>query len=152
MTLPYRAAVAQAPRAACRLTGRADNDDMTVTPSRDGYAQTSRRLLEAIQKRGLRVFARIDHAGAARDAGLELPEEEVFVFGSAKAGTPLMRDDPRIGIELPLRMLIWREGSATMLGYNDPRELLDRYSVAEHARTLDDMRALLTALASEAAG
>src|SRR5918996_4391058 len=123
--------------------------NMTVTQSRDGYAETSRRLLEAIQSRGLRVFARIDHAGAAHEAGLALPEEEVVVFGSPKAGTPLMQDDPRIGIELPLRMLIWREGSSTMLGYNDPRELVDRYSVAEHARTLDEMSSLLGALASE---
>jgi uncharacterized protein (DUF302 family) len=125
---------------------------MTVTRSRDGYAETSARLLDAIQARGLRVFARIDHAAAAREAGLALSEEEVVVFGSPKAGTPLMQDDPRIGIELPLRMLIWREGSSTMLGYNDPRELVDRYSVAEHARTLDEMSSLLAALASEAAG
>ena len=129
-----------------------DNDSMIVTQSRDGYPETSGRLLEAIQRRGLRVFARIDHAGAAREAGLALPEEEVFVFGSPKAGTPLMQDDPRIGIELPLRMLLWREGNSTMLAHNDPRELADGYSVAEHAETLDQMSTLLRALASEAAG
>jgi uncharacterized protein (DUF302 family) len=125
---------------------------MIVTRSRDGYAETSRRLREVIEGRGLRVFARIDHAGAAREAGLALPEEEVIVFGNPKAGTLLMQDDPRIGIELPLRMLIWQEGSSTMLAFNDPRDLVDRYSVAEHADTLDQMSTLLTALASEAAG
>ena len=125
---------------------------MIVTRSRDGYAETSRRLQEVIQRRGLRVFARIDHAGAAREAGLALPEEEVIVFGNPKAGTPLMQDDPRIGIDLPLRMLIWQEGSSTMLAFNDPRDLVERYSVAEHADTLDQMSTLLRALASEAAG
>ena len=98
------------------------------------------------------MFARIDHAEAAREAGLALPEEEVFVFGNPKTGTPLMQDDPRIGIELPMRMLIWREGSATMIGYDDPRHLADRYTVAEHAEILDQMSTVLATLASEAAG
>ena len=125
---------------------------MTVTRSRYGYAETSGRLKEAIERRGLRVFARIDHAGAAREAGLTLSDEEVVIFGSPKAGTPLMQDDPRIGIELPLRMLIWTDGDSAMIGYNDPRDLANRYSVAEHAESLEQMNDLLAALASEAAG
>ena len=124
---------------------------MNVTRSRYGYAETSGRLKEAIEKRGLRVFARIDHAGAAREAGLTLSDEEVVVFGT-KAGTLLIQDDPRIGIELPLRMLIWSDGDSAMIGYNDPRDLADRYSVAEHAESLEQMNELLAALASEAAG
>ena len=125
---------------------------MTVERSRDGYGETLGRLLDAIDKRGLRLFARIDHAGAARDAGLELADEEVIVFGNPKAGTALMQDDPRIGIELPLRMLIWRDGEATLVGYDDPRRLTDRYSVGAHAETLQQMHALLAALAAEATG
>ena len=109
---------------------------MNATRSRDGFTETSRRLREAIERRGLRVFARIDHAGAAREAGLTLSDEEVVIFGSPKAGTPLMQEDPRIGIELPLRMLIWSDGDSAMIGYNDPRDLAHRYSVAGHAEHL----------------
>ena len=69
-----------------------------------------RRLITAITSRGLTVFARVDHAAAAREAGMELAAEELVVFGNPRAGTPLMQSDPRIGIELPLRMLVWEDG------------------------------------------
>jgi uncharacterized protein (DUF302 family) len=99
----------------------------------------------------LTLFARIDHAAAARDAGMDLADEEVVVFGSPQAGTPLMRSDPRIGIELPLRIVVWRQGDDVLLGYNDPRQLVASYEVAEHGPALERMAALLEQLAAEAA-
>jgi uncharacterized protein (DUF302 family) len=109
-----------------------------------------RRLIDAVQRRGLTVFARIDHAAAAREVGLELADEQVLVFGSPQAGTALMQDDPRIGIELPLRMLVWAGENGVNVGYDDPRMLADRYAVIAHAQTLDAMAQLLTALAAAA--
>jgi uncharacterized protein (DUF302 family) len=114
------------------------------------YSDTTRALLAAIERRGLTVFARIDHAAAAREAGLELAEEEVVLFGSPRAGTPLMASDRRVGIELPLRILIWRDGADVLLAYSDPRDLSDEYDVAEHRSTLEQMAKLLEDLASEA--
>jgi uncharacterized protein (DUF302 family) len=125
---------------------------MVVTPSPHSYAETVPRLVAAIEGRAMAVFARIDHAGAARAAGLELPDEEVVIFGSPRAGTPLMQSDPRVGIELPLRVLIWVDAEGTKLGFQDPTELADEYSVAEHRETLQRMRELLGALVAEAAG
>jgi uncharacterized protein (DUF302 family) len=124
---------------------------MVLTPSKHTYDQTHRRLMEAIERRSLTVFARIDHAAAARDAGLELADEEVVVFGSPRAGTPLMKSDPRVGIELPLKVLIWSDADGTKLGFNDPRELAGRYGVVEHRETLDKMADLLAAVVAEAA-
>ena len=63
-----------------------------------------------------------------------------------------MQDDRRIGIELPLKMLLWREGEDILLGYNDPRELTTTYQVTGHQATLEQMASLLEALANEAAG
>jgi uncharacterized protein (DUF302 family) len=63
-----------------------------------------------------------------------------------------MQSDPRIGIELPLRVLIWEDGVGVVLGYNDPLELAARYEVEPHHATLETMSALLAALATEAAG
>jgi uncharacterized protein (DUF302 family) len=55
------------------------------------------------------VFARVDHAAGAKEAGLELRPTEVLIFGSAKAGTPLMQADQTIGIDLPLKVLVWQD-------------------------------------------
>ncbi len=125
---------------------------MIVTRSASGYDETTRSLVEAIERRGLTVFARIDHAAGAREVGMELADEQVVLFGSPRSGTPLMQDDPRIGIELPLRMLVWREGEDVLLGHSDPRELGGLYEVSGHQQTLEQMAVLLDALAAEAAG
>jgi uncharacterized protein (DUF302 family) len=123
-----------------------------VTRSAPGYRDTVDRLTEAIERRGLTVFARIDHAAAAREVGLELADEEVVVFGNPRAGTPLMRTDPRIGIELPLRILVWADEDGVLLGYRDPHELAAAYDTAQHEPVLDQMATLLADLAAEAAG
>jgi uncharacterized protein (DUF302 family) len=126
---------------------------MVVKRSASGYDETVRRLMGAIESRGLTVFARIDHAGAAREAGLELADEQVVVFGNPRAGTPLMQSDPRIGVELPLRILVWADTDGAMLGYRDPRELGGAYDVAaEQQPILEQMAGLLGELADEAAG
>ncbi len=125
---------------------------MILTRSALGYAETTSLLTAAIARRGLAVFARIDHAAGAREVGLELADEEVVLFGSPRSGTPLMQEDPRIGIELPLRMLVWREGEQVLLAHHDPRELGGSYEVSGHEQTLEQMAALLGALAAEAAG
>ena len=124
---------------------------MIVTPSASGYAGTTSSLVTAIERRGLTVFARIDHAAGARGVGLELEDEEVVLFGSPRSGTPLMQSDRQIGIELPLRMLVWRDGEHVQLGYRDPRELTSTYGVAQHESTLEQMATLLDQLATEAA-
>lgn len=125
---------------------------MIVTPSLHTYGQTRRRLLDAIEQRSLTVFALINHAAAARDVDLELADEEVVVFGNPRAGTPLMQSDPRVGIELPLRILIWADADGAKLGFNDPRELASHYNVAEHGERLSAIADLLATVVGEAAG
>ena len=126
---------------------------MVIKRSASGYGETVVRLTRAIESRGLTVFARIDHAVAAREAGLDLADEQVVLFGNPRAGTPLMQSDPRIGIELPLRMLVWADADGVLLGYRDPRELDSSYSIAaEHHQILEQMATLLGELADEAAG
>jgi uncharacterized protein (DUF302 family) len=123
---------------------------VNVSESELGFAEVMRRLLEAIERRKLTVFARIDHAGAARQAGLELADEELVIFGNPRAGTPLMQGDPRSGIDLPLRILVWRAGTGAQIGYLDPRELARRYDVDQHQATLEAMAKLLGDIVAEA--
>ena len=123
---------------------------MIVKHSASGYPETALALADAIDRRGLTLFARIDHAGAARAVGMELADEEVFVFGSPRGGTPLMQADPRVGIELPLRMLLWQDGDTTAVGYRDPRELAGGFRLDGLDEPLAQMAALLEGLSDEA--
>jgi uncharacterized protein (DUF302 family) len=95
---------------------------VVVIPSSLSYEAAVVRLIAAIEERGLAVLARVDHAAGARAAGLELASEEVVFFGNPTAGTPLMQSDPRVGIELPLRMLVWQDQDGTRFAYRDPRK------------------------------
>jgi len=126
--------------------------DLIVVPSSLDYADAVERLIGAVRERGLAVLARVDHAAGARAAGLELADEEVVWFGNPAAGTPLMQSDPRVGIELPLHVLIWEDADGTRLAYRDPRELLHAYDLAEREGTLTKMNELLAELAAVAAG
>src|SRR5947207_9555517 len=124
---------------------------MVTRSSRSGFSATVTSLIAAVERRGLTVFAQVDHAAGAAEAGLELEDEVVVLFGSPRAGTPLMQADRRVGIELPLRLLVWLEGATVHVGYDDPRELAGRYDVEANRPTLVKMAALLEALAAAAA-
>ena len=125
---------------------------MIVRTSSRSYPETRNALVQAIEGHSLTMFARIDHAAGAREVGMELADEEVLLFGSPRGGTPLMQSDSKIGIELPLRILLWREGERVMLGYKDPRELGAIYEVKEHVAVLEQLAGLLEQLVGEAAG
>jgi uncharacterized protein (DUF302 family) len=120
----------------------------TVSPH--SVEETVERLRGSLERRSITVFATIDHAAGAREVGLELPDETVVVFGDPRAGTPLMQKDPTVGIDLPLRVLVWDERGTTKVGYEDPTELADRYRLDETQERLERMRALLADLAAEA--
>ena len=90
------------------------------------------RLAEAVTARGMSVMARIDHAGAAARVGLELRPTEVLIFGNPRAGTPLMQSAQTLGIDLPLRALVWQdEQGKVFLGYYDPQWLAARHGLAD---------------------
>ena len=97
------------------------------------------------------LFAWIDHAEGAQAAGLELGPEGGCHLRQCPKRYALDADDPQIGIELPLRILVWQQGEQVLLGYHDPRELGSAYDVQAHDSTLEAMSALLEQLTDEAA-
>jgi uncharacterized protein (DUF302 family) len=125
---------------------------LIAIPSSLSQADAIERLIAAIQESGSAVLGRVDHAAGARSVGLELADEEVVLFGNPAGGTPLMQSDPRVGIELPLRMLVWQGPDGTQLGYRDPRELAEAYDLAGHGDTLERMNGQLAHVAAAAAG
>jgi len=122
--------------------------------SRFDAAETMRRLEAAVTKRGMSILARIDHAAAASEAGMELRPTAVLIFGNPRAGTPLMQAVQTLGIDLPLRALVWQDdGGTTWLAYNEPRWLAARHGIpAGEGGVLAAMTGALTAVAREATG
>ena len=125
---------------------------MVELPATGDAEHVEARLREALDAHGLQLFARIDHAAGARKADVELGPDVLLIFGNVHVGTPLMQADPRVGIELPLRMLIWQDPDGTHVGYLDPHELADRYALDGQQQTLERQAAVLTGLAAAAAG
>jgi uncharacterized protein (DUF302 family) len=110
------------------------------------------RLTAAVTARGMPVLARIDHARAAAEVGLELRPTEVVLFGNPKAGTPLMQAVQTMGIDLPLKALVWQdEEGQTWLSYNEPIWLAVRHdAVTGKQATIGAMATALAAVANEA--
>jgi uncharacterized protein (DUF302 family) len=117
-----------------------------------GAKETADRLATALEAKGMTIFARIDHAAGARQAGLDLEPTELLIFGSAKAGTPLMQANQVVGIDLPLKALIWCDRSGTVwLTYNDPHWITRRHGLGAAANAqADAMAAALAAFAKHA--
>src|SRR5258705_1699994 len=127
-------------------------DGLTISASNIGPKETMDRLAAAVTDQGMTVLARIDHAAAAAKAGMELRPTEVLIFGNPKAGTPLMQAAQTIGIDLPLKALVWQDGKGkTWLAYNDPKWLANRYGADAGAdQILGAMTAALAAVVEKA--
>ncbi len=127
-------------------------DGLTTIRSSHGPKDTMERLEAEVKARGLTVFARIDHTAGAAAAGLSLPPTEVLIFGNAKGGTPLMQTVQTIGIDLPLKALVWQDASGvTLLSYNDPAWLAKRHGVSGAAEAaVGNLSAALRAIAQAA--
>jgi uncharacterized protein (DUF302 family) len=125
-----------------------------LTTIRSSYEpkDTMDRLEAGVKAKGMTVFARIDHAAGASAVGLSLRPTEVLIFGSARGGTPLMESIQTIGIDLPLKALVWRDASGTTwLSYNDPAWLAERHGLdGDTAAAVNVMRSALDAVAKGA--
>ncbi len=100
---------------------------VVIKPSPYSVEETERRFIQNLESKGLNVFATVDHAQNAADAGLELPPTRVVIFGNPQAGTPLMQCQQSIGIDLPQKLLIFQDGQGVKIAYNDPRYLGGRH-------------------------
>jgi uncharacterized protein (DUF302 family) len=98
------------------------------------------------------VFARIDHAAGAASAGMALRPTTVVIFGNPAGGTPLMQRDQRIGLDLPLKVLVWQDAvGKTWLTYSDPAWLAQRYGLGDELKPMETrLAAALAELAAAA--
>lgn len=128
-------------------------DGLIVVQSSHGPAETMDRLVAEIKAKGLTVFARIDHAAGANEVGLSLRPTELVIFGNAKGGTPLMQSNQEIGIDLPLKALVWQDTTnVTWISYNDPAWLAKRHGLGHEVEApVKAMTAMLGAVTRAAA-
>lgn len=123
--------------------------DAITIASTFGPEETMNRFEAGVRAKGMTVFAQIDHSANAAEIGMSLRPTDLLIFGDARLGTPLMRSHQALGLELPLRALVWQdEGGAVWLSYTDLRRLLiDRALDRECKEAITDMAATLDALA-----
>lgn len=123
---------------------------LIVQQSPHSVSTTVERLEKGILAKGMKVFAKIDHANEARGVDMPLKDEIVLIFGDPRVGTFLMQENPLIGFELPLRFLVWQnENSVTHIAYVDPISLGAAYKIYSQATVLKKMSGGLAALAEE---
>jgi uncharacterized protein (DUF302 family) len=125
--------------------------DLVTLPSAHGPAETVERLRALLAQKGISVFAHIDHAAEASKVGLPLRPTRVLIFGNPKAGTPLMQARQTLGLDLPLRVLVWEDGAGKVwLTYRPVAELARRHHLTGHGETVKALDDGLAALARAA--
>ena len=108
------------------------NNGLLHVASPHSVPETLNRLESVLQSHGLTVFARVNHSGEAQKVGLTMHPTQLLIFGSPKAGTPLMVARPSIAIDLPLKALAWQDADGKVwLSYNSPQYLKERHGLPE---------------------
>lgn len=127
-------------------------EGFTTIASGFGPKETMDRLEAEIRAQGLAVFARIDHAAGAAEVGLTLPPTELIIFGNARGGTPLMQSEQTVGIDLPLKALVWQDATGkTWISYNEPYWIAQRHGITDAQPVVNKMADLLSAISRKAA-
>jgi uncharacterized protein (DUF302 family) len=101
-------------------------------PSNHTVDQTVLKLKGILEAKGVTLFALVDHSGEAEKVGMKMPPTKLLIFGSPKAGTPVMLASPSIAIDLPLKILIWEDGNGKVwVSHNSPQYLQERHNVPQ---------------------
>jgi uncharacterized protein (DUF302 family) len=108
-----------------------DNGIIAI-PSKHSVDQTVEKLKSILQAKGVTLFALVDHSGEAEKVGMKMRPTKLLIFGSPKAGTPVMLAAPSSAIDLPLKILIWEDGQGQVwLSFNSPAYLQQRHGLPQ---------------------
>ena len=141
----------QAPRESS--TEATDERGLRIVDSTHDFATTVQRAESAITERGLKIMATVDHASNARGVGIDLRPTTLFIFGNPKAGTQLMQAQQSVGIDLPMKLLVWQDpDGAVHVGYNDPSWIARRHDASGAEPVVEKMTQALGGIAASATG
>jgi uncharacterized protein (DUF302 family) len=126
------------------MTSNSDNGIISA-PSNQSVDQTVAKLKSVLEAKGVGLFALVDHSGEAEKVGLKMPPTKLLIFGSPKAGTPVMLAAPSIAIDLPLKILVSEDSEGKVwVSYNSPEYLKQRHAVPDDlVKNLDVIGKLL---------
>jgi len=128
-------------------------DGMVTVPSTHTLEETAERLESVLHEKGMTIFNRIKHSEAAAKVGIELRKTELILFGNPKVGSPLMKCQQSVAIDLPQKALIWEDDNAKVwISYNDPRYLEKRHNIAGCEEVIAKIEKALAGITKSAAG
>ena len=128
-------------------------DGMVTVNSQYSVEETVDRLENTLTNNGLNIFKKVDHRDGAASVDMQLQPTTVVIFGNPKLGTPLMQCAPTVAIDLPQKMLIWKDGNGNVsIGYNSPEYLKKRHNITGCDQELQKVNAALQKFAEAAAG
>lgn len=132
----------------------ADQDDITRLESNADVGTTADRLADAVEGAGAKVLARIDHGAGARSVDQDIGDSQLVVFGSPKAGTPLMNENRLAGLHLPLKMLVYEDAEGKVwVAYDDVTDRLDELDgLDDDSDLMRPLKNALEAMSKAAAG
>jgi uncharacterized protein (DUF302 family) len=109
---------------------KATNNGIVDKPSNHSVDEIVEKLKQILQSKGVTLFATVDHSGEAAKVGMKMPPTKLLIFGSPKAGTPLMLATPSVAIDFPLKILIWEDAQGKVwVSYNSPSYLQERHGI-----------------------
>lgn len=127
-------------------------DGTAKVQSSFGVKETGDRLEQVLKEKGMKVFNRIDHSAGAQAVGVDLRDTELLIFGNPKVGAPLMKCQQSVGLDLPMKALIWKaEDGSVFISYNTPAYLKNRHAVSGCDQVLKKVEKALAAFTSAAA-
>ena len=128
------------------------SDGVVNVQSTFNFEETADRLESVLQEKGMTIFNRIKHSEAAAGVGIELRNTELIIFGNPKVGSPLMKCQQSVAIDLPQKALIWEdEGAKVWISYNDPRYLQKRHNISGCEEVISKIEKALAGIAESAA-
>ena len=113
-----------------------NNSGIVQIPSHHSVDETVQKLKDILQAKGVTLFAVVDHSGEAARAGMKMPNTKLLIFGSPKAGTPVMLATPSIAVDLPLKILVAEDDRGKVsVSYNSAQYLQERHAVPAELMT-----------------
>ena len=136
---------------AVTLTAAPAFADIERTEADGSVEDAFARLETAVESAGATIFATVDHAAGAEEAGMELEGSKLLIFGNPQLGTPVMQEDMLAGLALPMKMLVYAEDGQTFVAYEEVEEMFDDLDVDDDLEVLEKMEGALKTFADAAA-